>query len=727
MCWACGNPGLIHDNGSGSSGGASVVSSPATGGHDIDGLLSGLKWSGTLTYTFPDSAAGYEASYGNGEPTATGFARVSVAQQTAVHAIMGQVAGYTNLEIKFVASGPADIRIAQSSEANPTAYAYYPGSEEGGDVWFGTQYDYRSPKLGDYYYLTHIHELGHALGLKHSHVGGGVANVAVPAEHDALEYTVMSYRTYVGGPTTGYTAETYGYPTTFMMNDIRALQEMYGADFTTQSGNTVYTWNASTGEFSINGAGQGRPGGANAPASANVVFMTVWDGGGVDTYDLSNYATGVTIDLNPGGYSITSSVQVAYLGNGHYAHGNVYNAYLYEGDTRSLIENAVGGSGADTIIGNAGNNRLDGRAGADRLAGGSGDDVFVFRAGFGTDTVTDFTAGGTSDRIDLSSFAALHALSDVLALAQQSGANTVLSFTTGLSLILQGVTKSALTAADFIFAPSIGPNDAPTRIALSKTTVAENAAGATIGNVTVSDPDGDTAFTFAVSDDRFVVSGAPGAYKLNFDAGKALDFEDGSTIALTVIATDGGGLSKTQSFTIGVVDASGATIKGTSTDDVMSLTRSVAGQAKVTEESDNIGGAGGNDRIWGYGGADRISGAEGNDELHGGLGNDVFNGGAGRDLLEGGCGNDRFTGGAGSDKFFFGPAFGKDTITDFSPSGVAHDLICFQKSVFASYASVRAAAQQVGDNVEITVDASNTITLLHMQLAKLGAGDFYFV
>ncbi len=727
MCWACGNAALIHDDGSGSTDGASVVYSPATGGHDIDGLLSGLKWSGTLTYAFPSSAAAYEAYYGYGEPTAAGFAQVSSAQQAAVHTIMGQVAGYTNLAIQFASSGAADIRIAQSSEANPTAYAYYPGSDEGGDIWFGTQYNYRSPKLGDYYYLTHIHELGHALGLKHSHVGGGVSNVAVPSEHDALEYTVMSYRTYVGGPTTGYTAETYGYPTTFMMNDIRALQEMYGADFTTKSGNTVYTWNASTGEFSIDGAGQGRPGGPNAPASANVVFMTVWDGGGVDTYDLSNYATGVTIDLNPGGYSITSSDQVAYLGNGHFAHGNVYNAYLYKGDTRSLIENAVGGSGADTIIGNAGNNRLDGRAGADMLAGGSGDDVFVFRGGYGTDTVTDFTAGGSTDRIDLSSFSAFHNLADVLALALQSGANTVLSFTTGLSLTLQGVTKSSLTAADFIFAPSMGPNDAPTGIALSKTTVAENTAGATIGNVTVSDPDADTAFAFAVSDARFIVTGRPGAYNLKLAAGQALDFESGSTVALTVTATDGGGLSKSQSFTIGVTDASGATIKGTKLADVVSLTRSVTGQSKVTEESDNIGGAGGNDRIWGYGGADRISGADGDDELHGGLGNDIFNGGAGRDLLDGGCGNDRFTGGAGSDKFFFGGGFGKDVITDFAAFGSAHDLIGFQKNVFGNYAGVRAAAEQVGRNVEITVDASNTITLVNVQLAKLDASDFYFV
>jgi len=70
----------------------------------------------------------------------------------------------------------------------------------GGDVWFGTAYNYSLAALGNYYFTTAIHELGHALGLKHSQETGGVANVAVPAAHDDLEYTVMSYRSYMGGP-----------------------------------------------------------------------------------------------------------------------------------------------------------------------------------------------------------------------------------------------------------------------------------------------------------------------------------------------------------------------------------------------------------------------------------------------------------------------------------------------------------------------------------------------
>ena len=67
-------------------------------------------------------------------------------------------------------------------------------------MWFGTAYNYSLAALGNDYFTTAIHELGHAFGLKHSQETGGVANVAVPAAHDDSEFTVMSYRSYVGGP-----------------------------------------------------------------------------------------------------------------------------------------------------------------------------------------------------------------------------------------------------------------------------------------------------------------------------------------------------------------------------------------------------------------------------------------------------------------------------------------------------------------------------------------------
>ena len=53
------------------------------------------------------------------------------------------------------------------------------------------------------------------------------------------------------------------------------------------------------------------------------------DGGGTDTYDFSNYTTGVSVSLQPGGWTTTSTAQLANLGAGHTAIGNIANAYLY--------------------------------------------------------------------------------------------------------------------------------------------------------------------------------------------------------------------------------------------------------------------------------------------------------------------------------------------------------------------------------------------------------------
>ena len=182
----------------------------------------------------------------------------------------------------------------------------------------------------------------------------------------------MTYRTYIGESLTGYTYEQWGAPQTYMMLDIAALQHMYGADFTINGGNTIYTWSPASGTTRSSTATPAiEPGG-------NRIFATIWDGGGTDTYDLSNYDTNLTHRPAPGRLFDLLAAQLANLGggpNGGYARGNVFNALQYDGDPRSLIENAIGGSGADVFRGNAAGNRLTGNAGNDTLFGEDGDDV----------------------------------------------------------------------------------------------------------------------------------------------------------------------------------------------------------------------------------------------------------------------------------------------------------------------------------------------------------------
>ena len=369
----------------------------------IDGMLSGYAWnSNNLTYSFPTTAGAYSSPNpsGGGEQSFAGFQGVTPQQSFNMQAVFegtpntgvmqyGSYESLTGLNFNLVTGadslvGAADIRVAISSAANPTAYAYYPdGGAGAGDIWFGSSGfspggPYASPKPGTYGYQTGLHEAGHTLGLKHPHetgFNGASSFPALPTDMDSLEFTVMSYRPYIGASTTrGYTNELNGYPQTPMMLDIQALQYMYGANYNTNSGDTTYKWDPGTGEMFINGAGQGQPGG-------NRVFLTIWDGGGRDTYDMSNYTNGSSIDLTPGKWSITSQNQLANLDavdpTPIFARGNVFNALLYQGDTRSLIEDAIGGSGNDTILGNQAGNNLVGNDGADSLSGVAGNDTLV--------------------------------------------------------------------------------------------------------------------------------------------------------------------------------------------------------------------------------------------------------------------------------------------------------------------------------------------------------------
>src|SRR6185312_15949734 len=334
-----------------------------TGVLDIDAVDSGTKWSvNSFTYSFPTSPSYYIGQfgmpYGAGEQN-NGFVAFTPLQQAATTSILGMysaVANVTFTEITETSTQSADIRYAESNSP-ATAYAYYPTtSPEGGDAWFNASSGlYNDPVVGDYAWLTIMHETGHTLGLKHPQDVVGAFG-AVPANEDSLEYTVMSYRSYEGASVTqGLTNATWSFPTTLMMYDIAALQYMYGANYTTNSGDTVYKWDPHTGQEFINGVGQTAPGG-------NTIFMTIWDGGGNDTYDFSNYTTNVSINLQPGAWTTASSVQLADLGAGHTAIGNIANALLYENNPASLIENAVGGSGNDTIVGNDANNKLTGGA-----------------------------------------------------------------------------------------------------------------------------------------------------------------------------------------------------------------------------------------------------------------------------------------------------------------------------------------------------------------------------
>lgn len=365
---------------------------------DINGLLSGNAWSTqTITYGFPTSGASYGFYFGDTAPT-NGFQALTAGQQDAARYAFGLIAEYSQLTFtELTGSNAASATIRLAGSATPsTSYAYYPGIfSRDGDVWFGNIRNDATVK-GSYAFSTYLHEIGHAMGLKHGHVDDGSHGV-LPAAHNSTEWSVMTYMSYIGASGSSYENAVGSGNQTYMINDIAALQYMYGPNFTTRAGDTVYSWSTTTGEMFIDGVGQGA-------SSTNTIYGAIWDGNGHDTYDLSNFTANLSIDLRPGEWSTFNPAQLANLGGGQLAHGNLANAHRYmNSDPRSLIETAIGGSGHDTLRGNAaantliggeGDDTLIGDAGDDMLHGGPGIDTAVF-SGVASDYVVTLIAGTT--------------------------------------------------------------------------------------------------------------------------------------------------------------------------------------------------------------------------------------------------------------------------------------------------------------------------------------------
>jgi hypothetical protein len=349
-----------------------------SGNNSIDALLYGAKWlSQSISYSFPEVASDL-ADYST-PLTQEVFATLSSAHKQAVEIVLGAwsaVSGLTFTQSATPAEGT--IRIySYASMDNITARAEFPSdSAEAGDIQLGSYLNsIASWTSGEYGLFTLLHEMGHALGLKHPHDainGFPAADSAI----DSVLLSVMSYASYPGSGTGPYSIRPGSYPLQPMLNDIAAIQYLYGPNWTTNSGDTVYTFDP----------------------SALTVLRTLWDGGGNDVYSFINYTLDLQIDLRPGAWTDLGG-QYAVLDDSNAANltlapANLANALLYQDDPRALIENAYGGAGSDQITGNqaanvlrggAGNDVIDGLQGDDVLEGGAGDDTL--RGGDDNDTL----------------------------------------------------------------------------------------------------------------------------------------------------------------------------------------------------------------------------------------------------------------------------------------------------------------------------------------------------
>ncbi|WP_164736472.1 calcium-binding protein [Rhizobium vallis] len=391
------------------------------------------------------------------------------------------------------------------------------------------------------------------------------------------------------------------------------------------------------------------------------------------------------------------------------------------------------GAGNDTINSGDSNDLITGGIGNDTIVSSYGNDTIYYARGDGSDTITESGEWDADDRLVLSGINAADVTlvrngNDVMLVVAESAAGagdsgsillkgnlneyyqsgiekvvfaddtTWTRDTLRATLLAQGSTSgddmiTDFSAADTINAgagnDTINSGDGNDRIAggTGNDTIASGG-----GNDTIYYSRGDGNDTITESgywdpDDQLVLSG--------INPTDVTLVRNGNDVTLVIA----------ESVT-GAGDGGSILLKGnlneyyqTGLEKVVFADGTVWGRADLRSNISYVGGTSGNDTVTGTTGADNI---------HAGMGDDTL------------------IGLAGDDAFVFRPGFGHDTINDFVAGAQSVDIIDLSNDLFADFASVMAAATQVGADTVIAHDSNTSITLKNVALTSLHQDDFRF-